>query len=155
MINVSFQHVELVKDYGRRYNASRTISGPEDVAGFVKEVYHTENLSEEVFCILCLNTKNRIIGVQEVSRGSLSASIVHPREVFKMALLHNSAAIILFHNHPSGNTEPSSEDINTTNRLVKCGELMSIPVLDHVIVGYSEYDLTDGYTSLKEKGIIK
>ncbi|HOO12208.1 MAG TPA: JAB domain-containing protein, partial [Bacillota bacterium] len=97
---------------------------------------------------LILNTKNKIVAAHEVSRGALNGSLVHPREVFKPAVLHNAAAIICFHNHPSGNPEPSKEDIETTNRLVEAGKIMGIEILDHIIVS------DDGYASLKERGVM-
>ena len=84
-----------------------------------------------------------------VSVGSLTASVVHPREVFKLAIQQTAASMILVHNHPSGDPNPSREDINITNRLVQVGKLMDIPVLDHIILGDNKY------ISLKEKGVIK
>jgi DNA repair protein RadC len=96
---------------------------------------------------LCLNTKNKVAGAHIISQGSLSASIVHPREVFKAALLNNSASIILAHNHPSGDPEPSREDVETTKRLVEAGEILGIRVLDHVIIG-------EQYLSMKEEGLM-
>lgn len=89
----------------------------------------------EVFGILCLTTKHRVIAYHEVSRGSLDATLVHPREVFKAAILANAAAIILTHNHPSGDPTPSPDDVALTQRLVGAGELLGIDVLDHVIIG--------------------
>lgn len=108
-----------------------------------------ENLDKEKFVIACLNTKNEIDQLHTVSIGSLNASIVHPRDVFKLAILSNANSIICFHNHPSGNTDPSKEDINITERLVKVGELVGINVLDHIIIG------NDGkYMSFKEEDLI-
>jgi DNA repair protein RadC len=100
----------------------------------------------EVFAILCLSTKHRVIAYHEVSRGTLDATLVHPREVFKAALLANAAAIILTHNHPSGDPSPSADDVQLTSRLVDAGALLGVDVLDHIIVG-------DGrYYSFKEAG---
>ncbi len=102
----------------------------------------------EVFAILCLSTKHRVIAYHEVSRGTLDATLVHPREVFKAALLANAAAIILTHNHPSGESTPSPDDLLLTRRLVAGGMLLGVDVLDHVIVG-------DGcYYSFKENGCL-
>ena len=89
----------------------------------------------EVFGILCLTTKRRVIGYHEVSRGLLDATLVHPREVFRAAILANASAIIVAHNHPSGDPTPSGDDIQLTRRLVEVGELVGIPVLDHVVIG--------------------
>lgn len=106
-------------------------------------------LKKEVFKVIFLNIKNYIIKIQDISVGSLSSSIVHPREVFTEAIKCSSAGIILIHNHPSGDPTPSKEDIETTTRLVKAGEMMGISVVDHIIVG-------DGvYVSMKERGLLK
>jgi DNA repair protein RadC len=100
----------------------------------------------EVFAILCVTTKYRVIAYHEVSRGTLDATLVHPREVFKVALLANAAAIILTHNHPSGDPSPSPDDVQLTRRLVDAGALLGVDVLDHIIIG-------DGrYHSFKEAG---
>jgi DNA repair protein RadC len=102
----------------------------------------------EVFGILCLTTKHCVIAYHEVSRGTLDSTPVHPREVFKGALLTNAAAIIGSHNHPSGDPAPSVDDIALTKRLAAAGELLGIPVLDHIIIG-------DGrYFSFKEAGLL-
>lgn len=93
----------------------------------------------EVFAILCLSTKHRVIAYHEVSRGALDATLVHPREVFKAALLANAAAIVLAHNHPSGEPTPSPDDLQLTRRLVDAGVLLGIEVLDHIIVGEARY----------------
>ena len=84
--------------------------------------------------LLMLNQKNRVIGIHTVSMGSLTASVVHPREVFKVAILANCASILLAHNHPSGDCQPSKEDRAITTRLVEAGRLLGISVLDHVII---------------------
>jgi DNA repair protein RadC len=100
----------------------------------------------EVFGILCLTTQHGVIGYHEVSRGQLDCTIVHPREVFKTALLANAAAIILAHNHPSGDPKPSTDDQQLTQRLVDAGLLLGVIVMDHIVVG-------DGrYVSLRESG---
>lgn len=108
-----------------------------------QEVYETfrflMNETKEVFLTLHLDGKNRIIAVDMVSIGSLNQSIVHPREVFKSACLSNAAAVILIHQHPTGDPTPSREDIAITNRLKEAGELMGIKVLDHIIVGEGSY----------------
>jgi DNA repair protein RadC len=103
----------------------------------------------EVFVILCLSTKCRVLGCHEVSRGTLDATLVHPREVFKVALLANAAAIILAHNHPSGDPSPSVDDVDLTHRLVKAGEILGVQVVDHIVVG-------DGcWTSLHDLGCLR
>ena len=94
-----------------------------------------EGLDREQFIIACLNTKNEPTGISVVAVGSLNKAIVHPREVFKTAILSNAASIIAFHNHPSGETTPSQQDIQLTNRLYEAGELLGIKLLDHLIIG--------------------
>lgn len=121
------------------------IHAPKDVAD--RYMSEMRFLDREVFKVLYLNTKNEIIRDEAVSVGSLNASIVHPREVFKPAIVHSSNAVILMHNHPSGNPSPSQEDIQITKRLSEAGELIGIKVLDHIVIG-------DGrYYSLKENGL--
>ena len=105
-------------------------------------------LACEKFIALALNTKNHVIAVLPVSQGSLNASIVHPRELFQRSILSNCASLIICHNHPSTDPTPSSEDIQLTKRLVEAGELLDIPILDHVIFGYGKW------MSFKERGLI-
>lgn len=114
---------------------------PEDLAKFVEPLKH---YSEEHFVSFHLDAKNQVIGYHIVSRGTTSASLVHPREVFKAAFLANSHAIIVAHNHPSGDVTPSREDIEVTELLIKAGEMFSVRVIDHIIVGSS------GLNSLRE-----
>jgi DNA repair protein RadC len=106
-------------------------------------------LKKEIFKILILNSANLLVRDVTVSEGILNSSLVHPREVFHQAILNAAASIILLHNHPSGETEPSQEDKNITSRLVQSGKIMDIPVLDHIIIG-------DGkYFSFREGGLIE
>ncbi len=105
-------------------------------------------LQKEHFKVLLLDTKNQIIVTEEISVGTLNASIVHPRDVFKVAIKRNANSIILIHNHPSGDPTPSNEDINITNRLIDGGNLIGIKVLDHIIIGDNRY------ISFKEKNLI-
>ena len=98
--------------------------------------------------IVLLDTANKMIGLSRISVGGLASSIVEPRQVFKTAILANAAAIILAHNHPSGNPEPSREDIRITRQLVEAGKLMGVPVHDHLIIAET------GHTSLAERGLM-
>ena len=147
-IQVSFERVVLVKEKVGRYELPRAIGSPEEAYNAINTITNVQEEAQEVFGILILNTKNKIVAVHEVSRGTLNSSMVHPREVFKPAVLHNAAAIICFHNHPSGDTEPSRDDIEITNRLIEAGKIMGIEILDHIIVGDEEY------VSLKERGVM-
>ena len=105
-------------------------------------------LNKEHFRIAILDTKNQIIAIENISIGTLNASIVHPRDVFNIAIKRNANSIILIHNHPSGDPQPSNEDINITHRLVEVGNLVGIKVLDHIIIGDNRY------ISFKEKNLI-
>lgn len=122
---------ELTK---RRYRGRlpKAIRGPDDVVAVIGSKLKREH--REHFIVLLLNARHEVLGKETVSIGSLNASIVHPREVFKPALLQSAASIVLVHNHPSGDAEPSEEDLSITKRLVEAGELLGIGVLDHVIV---------------------
>lgn len=147
MIRIDVYSLRLVKESSVTYNLEKPIVNPATAAEIINQIFDLQNQPNEVFAILCLNTKNKVAGAHIISQGSLSASIVHPREVFKAALLNNSASIILAHNHPSGDPEPSREDIETTKRLVAAGEILGIQVLDHLIIG-------DKYLSMKEMGFM-
>ena len=119
---------------------------PQDVSDLVME--EMRYLDKEHFYLLALNTKNQVLAKVQVSIGSLNASPVHPREVFKEAIRRSSAAIILIHNHPSGDPAPSREDVEVTKRLAEAGKLLGIEVFDHIIIGDKRY------ISLKEKGVL-
>ena len=147
MVRITKYQLKLVKEKAGNYNIDKKITTPETVKNAVNEILNLNNEHVEKFGILALDTKNNIIGVHIISVGTLNSSLVHPREVFKAAILNNSASIILFHNHPSGDCTPSKEDIELTERLVEVGKIMGIKVLDHIIVG------DENYCSLKEKGI--
>lgn len=137
----------IVELYHRRNNKEGyKITQPRDVADLVME--ELRYLKKEVLMVVYLNTKNIVISKEIVSMGSLNSSIVHPREVFANAVKNSSASVVVIHNHPSGNCEPSQEDINCTKRLVESGKILGIELLDHVIIG------NGSYVSLKERGIL-
>jgi DNA repair protein RadC len=138
--------VEFGKRLGRVRNPGRpVISSPEDVDGLLRG--RIANLDRENFVAVLLNTKNEVIEFPTISVGTLSASLVHPREVFKPAIRASAAGIVLAHNHPSGKVGPSREDREVTGRLTEAAKIIGIEVLDHVILG-------DGYFSMKEHGIL-
>ena len=122
---------------GQPICVGRTLSKPADSAAVLMALLQDE--PGEVFAILCLSTKHRVIAYHEVSRGTLDATLVHPRDVFRAALMSNTGSIILAHNHPSGDPSPSADDIQLTRRLVAAGALLGVDVLDHIIVGDSRY----------------
>jgi len=122
---------ELGRRASERPAGSRPVRGPDDVLGHVRDLLRARR---EHFEVLLLNARHELQRREVVSIGSLNASIVHPREVFLPAILHSAASVVLVHNHPSGDPEPSEEDLSITRRLVEVGELVGIGVLDHVIV---------------------
>ncbi|MCF6408664.1 DNA repair protein RadC [Alkalihalobacillus sp. EGI L200015] len=122
------------------------IRSPDDGAKYVMD--EMRFLSQEHFVCIYLNTKNQVLHKQTVFIGSLNASIVHPREVYKEAMRRSAASIICFHNHPSGDPNPSREDIEVTQRLAECGKIIGIDLLDHIIIGDQKF------VSLKEKGYV-
>jgi len=118
-----------------------------------------EGLMQEVFWALLLNTQKRLIGAPvETTRGLLDSSPVHPREVFRAAVRESAAAIIVAHNHPSGNPTPSKEDVDITRRLIEAARILGIPIVDHIIIGRrmrGEGETpTPGYVSLREKNLV-
>ena len=130
--------IKAALEFSRRLEADASekprpvLKSPEDVAAEVKS--QLKGKKKEHFLVLCLDTRNRLMGRKLVSMGSLDTSIVHPREVFKEAVSSCAASVIFAHNHPSGDPEPSKEDVELTKRLVRAGEIMGIDVLDHIIV---------------------
>lgn len=139
--------LELGKRLASADPASRpVVNSPQDIAHLVME--EMRHLDREHFRVVTLNTKNHVLGISPISVGSLNSSLVHPRECFKEAIRRNSNAIILVHNHPSGDPTPSREDIEVTKRLADGGKILGIEVLDHVVIGDNRY------ISLKERGIV-
>jgi DNA repair protein RadC len=138
-------------EIGRRIHSFKpqeryVIRSPEDGADFVME--ELRHLNQEHFVCLFLNTKNQVIHQQTVFIGSLNASIVHPREIFREAVKRSAASFICAHNHPSGDPAPSQEDIHVTRRLSECGKMIGIELLDHLVIGDRKY------VSMKEKGYL-
>ena len=124
----------------------RKMNGPEKIVKLAREYLRMHELPEEYMYMVCMNTKLDMTGVFEISHGNVNSSVVGTREVFQKALLANAVSVVLLHNHPSGDSTPSREDIKVTERLMKAGDILGIDVLDHIIIG------RPGYTSLKEKG---
>lgn len=129
-------------EIGRRIASAKPIekihlSCPQDVADFLMP--RLRYAAKEQFVVILLNNKNKVVGTEVVSEGSLSSSIVHPREVFAPAILHHAAAIMVAHNHPSGDPKPSIEDEEVTRQLLRSGKVLGIPMIDHVIIGDGNY----------------
>ena len=131
------EKISILKELARRWfsdqNRLRVINGPEDVARHLIDKIKGDN--REHFMMIALNLHHRIIGTSIISVGNLTQAVVHPREVFRAAMWYSAAFIIVAHNHPSGRPAPSKEDIRVTKKLIQCGKIMEIPVLDHVILG--------------------
>jgi len=142
---INIVSIKMVREATMLYNV-RKISSPTDAAELGKRFL--EDSDREQLLVCCLDTKNQPLALNVVSVGSLNLSIVHPREVFKPAILSNAASIIIFHNHPSGDPTPSKEDSNITNRLKESGKIIGIELIDHIIIG------NQSFCSLKEKGIL-
>lgn len=145
---VYIQKIKLCMIREKTSDLKIAISSPEDIADLALIKEELLSSDREKFICIHLDTKHRIISYETVSIGSLSATLVHPREVFKGAMLSNASAIIFCHNHPSGVPRPSSEDIELTKRLSKGGELLGIPVLDHIVFG------EQSHVSFKEEGLL-
>src|SRR5699024_9573463 len=142
--------IKAAIELGRRLSIQNpintTIKSPLDVVDYLMEEMKYD--MEENFNIVLLNTKNRVISVENITKGIVNASLVHPREVFKVAIRKSSTSIILAHNHPSGDPTPSREDKAITQKLVESGNIIGIQILDHIIIG-------DGsYLSFKEMGML-
>ena len=137
--------LKIVRESSLLYKP-RTIRGPEDAFELVRNTL--EDADREMFTVIYLNTKNEPTAIHTVSVGTLNSSLVHPREVFKAAVMVNAASLILAHNHPSSDVQPSREDIEITRRLVEAGNVLGIQILDHIIVGSGRY------RSLKDAGML-
>ena len=134
--HVPVYKVVLVRDGSVKQTERPLIRTSGDVARLLAA--YLDGADREHFVVFLLNAKNKMIGINTVSMGSLTSSIVHPREVFKPAILASAAALILAHNHPSGDTKPSQEDLAITERIKEVGETIGVHVLDHIILGEGE-----------------
>lgn len=141
------KRIVLEKEISVNRPGDGVIRSPEDVAKLAKGYLRLHEESEEYLYMICMNVKNKIVGVFEISHGNVNSSVVGVREVFQKALLANAVSIIVMHNHPSGDCTPSKEDIRVTRRMKDAGDILGVQLLDHIIVG-------DSYCSLKEKGYI-
>jgi len=133
-------------DSQKKWLSNEKVTSPQNIADFFIPLLRDE--IKEKFFVICLNSANKIIKYELITVGTLNSSLVHPREVFKVAVENNSASIILLHNHPSGNREPSNEDILLTKKMIEAGKMMDIPIFDHLIIA------GDKYTSMVEIRII-
>jgi len=132
----------------QRWKAGQFARSSEDVFKLSQAIYAELDADKEHFVVLCLTNKNRLSGFKVISTGSLTASLVHPREVYTAALELRAAALIFMHNHPSGDPAPSPEDIDITRRLKEVGDIMGIRILDHVVIGAGRF------FSFNDKGML-
>jgi DNA repair protein RadC len=135
------ENIDLEKERVKK----NAITKPEEIVKYIKT--EIEDYSKEHFFVVSFDVRNRIIGIDKTSKGTLSASLVHPRETFESAIRRHAAQIIVAHNHPSGDAEPSEDDIRITKRLYEAGKIMGIELLDHIVI------TKDGYCSLKDKNV--
>lgn len=136
----------LVRETEFTYPDRFQVTDPDGVATILHDYFRDKDREE--FLLVLLDTANTVIGLSQISVGGLSSSVVEARQIFKTAILSNAAALILAHQHPSGNPEPSREDIKITRQLVEAGEVMDVPVHDHLIITQGDY------VSLAERGVI-
>ena len=142
----------LVREVGKE----RVVS-PADVHRVCAD---TADLAQETFLVICIDSKNRMLNRHMVSLGILDTALIHPREVFRAAILDGAAAVLLSHNHPSGDPTPSAEDVRITKQLVQAGQVVGIKVLDHVVIGRATVPAGDqpgrpGFISLRESGVVE
>lgn len=149
MINVTRYSVRLVKEDCKRYESPKIINNVGRAADLLNQVFEMENLTNEIFVVLALDAKKNVIGTFKVSEGTIDATVVSTRDIFQRALLVNAHSIIVAHNHPSGNTEPSRQDIDFTKSVREAGDFMQIKLNDSLIIGEN-----GKYYSFLEHGVI-
>ncbi len=141
-------HNVLVKDMSVNYPSIDRLDSPEKIVEVMNSIFHMDTLAEEYVYLIVMNTKCALLGVFEISHGTVNTSLMNPREVLIKALLCSGVSCALIHNHPSGDSTPSSEDIKVTKRLKEVFDLVGLTFMDHLIIGNAEY------LSFKEKGLL-
>lgn len=137
----------LVKEKAVNYTTHSKLTSPSAIYDMMVDVFDMKNLAEEYLYLIAFDTKQSVLGVFEISHGTVNSSLISPREVFIKALLCGAVNVVLVHNHPSGDPSPSNADMQVTRRIKESGELLGVKLLDHVIVG-------DSYYSMSEFGLI-
>ena len=145
-MDIAVFRLSLIKDHTISYSTNSVILSPEQVYQLVKE--YLQDTDREHFIAIFLDSRSAVIGMNTVSVGTLTESLVHPREVFKGAILANTASIIIAHNHPSGDHHPSEADLFVTSKLKESGQILGIPLEDHVII------TDDKYFSFRQQGLL-
>lgn len=133
----------LVKEFSCNYTTEKNLNTPQKIVNMLNDVFKLNKQTEENLYMLCLDAKCNLQGIFEVSRGTVNTSVASPREIYMKALLCGATHIVITHNHPSGDTTPSLEDVNVTRRIKEVGQLLNLKLLDHIIIG-------DDYYSFKE-----
>ena len=145
-MNISVFRLSLIKDHVLPYTTASLILTPLQVYELIKE--YLQGTDREQFIAIFLDSRSEVIGINTVSVGTLTESLVHPREVFKGAILANAASIIIAHNHPSGDHHASEADLAVTSKLKEAGRILGIPLEDHVVIG------REGFTSFRQEGLL-
>lgn len=154
MISITKYEIRLVKETEKSYGIDLHVNSPDKACEAFQKIFEMSDRAEELFAMLAVDGKNKIIGAFEISKGGLNSSLVHPREVFKRAMLVNANSIIIAHNHPSGDPTPSAEDIRISARLKEAGKILGIELQDHIIIGEKPKTCGLRYKSLQEEGLI-
>lgn len=147
-MDADYKNTVLVREKSSNYSTLDRLDKPEQVATLMNDVFSLNIMSEEYCYIICTDNRNRVMGFFEISHGTTNSSLVSARSIYIRALLLGAVAIILVHNHPSGDSSPSSEDINVTKNIYHAGQLIDINLLDHIIVAGNDY------YSFKENNLI-
>jgi DNA repair protein RadC len=144
----------IIKEAGVEYlkAAAPKVRTPQDTLSHLKEFQESET---EAFISLNLDNKNRLILAEVVTTGLLNVCLAHPRAIFRSAVRNNAAAIVIAHNHPSGDPTPSAEDIRITRQLIEAGKILGIKILDHVIIGQPDKNGNERYVSMREEGLLE
>ena len=148
---MELQKIELRlvrEDVGTYKMGKSSATSPRTTSSILNQVFDMENLTKEIFVVVFLNNKNEIVGLSKMSEGVINATLVSPRDIFQLAFTVNANSIIIAHNHPSGDTSPSNEDLMLTKRIKKASDIMDVNLIDHIIIGDNRY------FSLKESGHI-
>lgn len=150
MCHITFQRVALIKEYGKRYQFDRDICSPDKAVQVFNDVLYLNESDVERFAAIYVNNKKQLVAVHTLTIGLIDCSLVSPADVYKIALLTGANGVIVAHNHPSGDPEPSRDDLCITQRLAKAGEILGVSLLDHIVIGTN----TPDWISLAERGYV-
>lgn len=137
---------QLVKESSRIYKKHENMNSQQKIVDLMKDMYELDKQAVEYVYMIAMNSKNKVLGVYMVSKGTVNASLLSPREIYIVALMIGAVNLIIVHNHPSGDTTPSKEDMNSTKRIKDAGELIGIKLQDHIIIGNDYYSMKETCT---------